>query len=90
MVENVVVASSDKAYGEQVYCLMMRACRFKADIRMMFQKLHRFNCTGLSQDLWPSGLYYRCGNLYGGGDLNFQDYSQTIWNILNGKPLLLK
>lgn len=86
-IERIVVASSDKAYGTheklpylEEYCL---------------HGLHPYDVSKTCADL-ISQMYYhtfglpigitRCGNIYGGGDLNFNRIVPgTIWSLLRGE-----
>ncbi|MBU2560310.1 GDP-mannose 4,6-dehydratase, partial [archaeon] len=90
--EGMVVASSDKAYGEhenlpytEEFCLnalhpydASKAC---ADILARTY----FNTYGLSVAVT------RCANIYGGGDLNFSRIiPDTIQSILSDKPPIIR
>lgn len=88
LVENIVVASSDKAYGDQV--------RLPYDENMPLQGKHPYDVSKSCTDLIAQAYHKtyglpvcitRCGNLYGGGDLNFNRIiPQTISRILDEKP----
>ena len=67
LVKRIVVASSDKAYGERSGFLIPRICS-KGSHLMMYQKLHRFDCPGII-NIWSACLHNTRGNLTG-GDLN--------------------
>lgn len=92
LVENIVVASSDKAYGEQSI--------LPYDESMPLQGRHPYDVSKSCTDLIAQAYHKtyglpvcitRCGNLYGGGDLNFNRIiPHTIWNILNGKPPVIR
>lgn len=87
-VEHVVIASSDKAYGQ----LSERRQYVESD---PVQGLHPYDCSKSCTDLMAQtyaatyGLpiaISRCGNIYGGGDLNFSRLiPNTIRRILRGK-----
>lgn len=91
LVKRIIVASSDKAYGDQE--------KLPYDETMPLHGQHPYDvsksCTDLiAQTYFKSyGLpvcITRCGNLYGSGDLNFNRIiPQTIRSILNGeKPVI--
>jgi CDP-glucose 4,6-dehydratase len=91
IVQRVVVASSDKAYGE--------AERLPYSEDMPVQGRHPYDVSKSCTDLialsyaWSYGLpvtITRCGNVYGGGDLN---WSQLVPGIIrsissNQRPVL--
>src|SRR5216683_2740205 len=91
IVQRVVVASSDKAYGE--------AERLPYSEDMPLQGRHPYDVSKSCTDLialtyaWSYGLpvtITRCGNVYGGGDLN---WSQLVPGIIrsilsNQRPVL--
>lgn len=90
-IERIVVASSDKAYGtheklpySEEYCL---------------HGLHPYDVSKTCADLLSQTYYHtyglpigiaRCGNIYGGGDLNFDRIVPgTIWSLLrNERPVI--
>lgn len=83
----MIVASSDKAYGDQP--------TLPYDENMPLQGKHPYDVSKSCADLL-SHTYFntyglpvcitRCGNLYGGGDLNFNRIiPQTIQLVLNGE-----
>ncbi|MGF3516119.1 MULTISPECIES: GDP-mannose 4,6-dehydratase [Bacillus amyloliquefaciens group] len=85
--KRVIVASSDKAYGDQP--------TLPYDENMPLQGKHPYDVSKSCADLL-SHTYFntyglpvcitRCGNLYGGGDLNFNRIiPQTIQLVLNGE-----
>ena len=91
LVKRIIVASSDKAYGDQE--------KLPYDETMPLHGQHPYDvsksCTDLiAQTYFKSyGLpvcITRCGNLFGSGDLNFNRIiPQTIRSILNGeKPVI--
>ena len=72
LVERIIVASSDKAYGEQ------EKLPYTEDMPLKGQ--HPYDVSKSCSDLIAQSYYYtydlpvgitRCGNFYGGGDLNF-------------------
>ncbi|WNP89495.1 GDP-mannose 4,6-dehydratase [Bacillus velezensis] len=86
LIKRVIVASSDKAYGDQP--------TLPYDENMPLQGKHPYDVSKSCADLL-SHTYFntyglpvcitRCGNLYGGGDLNFNRIiPQTIQLVLNG------
>ncbi|MFJ5673339.1 GDP-mannose 4,6-dehydratase [Bacillus safensis] len=87
LIKRVIVASSDKAYGDQ------EQLPYNED--MPLNGKHPYDVSKSCADL-ISHTYYntyglpvcitRCGNLYGGGDLNFNRIiPQTIQLVLEGK-----
>ncbi|MEN2444581.1 GDP-mannose 4,6-dehydratase [Bacillus aerius] len=87
LIKRVIVASSDKAYGDQE--------QLPYDEDMPLNGKHPYDVSKSCADL-ISHTYYntyglpvcitRCGNLYGGGDLNFNRIiPQTIQLVLKGK-----
>ncbi|SHI52644.1 CDP-glucose 4,6-dehydratase [Geosporobacter subterraneus DSM 17957] len=86
-IKQVIVASSDKAYGDQE--------KLPYDETMPLQGKHPYDVSKSCTDLLAQAYYQtyrlpvcitRCGNLYGGGDLNFNRIiPQTIQSILHGK-----
>ncbi|MGF0005213.1 GDP-mannose 4,6-dehydratase [Bacillus altitudinis] len=87
LIKRVIVASSDKAYGDQE--------QLPYDEDMPLNGKHPYDVSKSCADL-ISHTYYntyglpvcitRCGNLYGGGDLNFNRIiPQTIQLVLEGK-----
>lgn len=87
-VRHAVIASSDKAYGE----LFTRRMYKETD---PVQGVHPYDCSKSCTDLMAQSyaITYdmpiavsRCGNIYGGGDLNFNRLiPNTIRRILRGK-----
>ncbi len=86
-VDRIVVASSDKAYGDQPI--------LPYDETMPLQGSHPYDVSKSCSDL-ISQMYYhsyslpvtitRCGNFYGGGDLNFNRLVPgTIRSVLRGE-----
>lgn len=92
LIERVLVASSDKAYGEKEELPYFEDdsldARHPYDMSKAFTDLMAqsyFHTYGL-----PVGIT-RCGNLYGGGDLNFNRIvPQTIKSLLFDKPPVLR
>jgi CDP-glucose 4,6-dehydratase len=92
LVARVVVASSDKAYGESA------VLPYTED--MPLQGCHPYDvsksCTDLLAHTYAAtyGLpvaIARCGNIYGGGDLNWSRIVPgTIRSVLEGKPPALR
>ena len=91
LVKRVVVASSDKAYGEA------EQLPYKEDMPLLAR--HPYDVSKSCPDLiaftyaWTYGLpvtVTRCGNVYGGGDLNWsQLVPGTIRSVLsNERPVL--
>jgi CDP-glucose 4,6-dehydratase len=91
-VQQVVMASSDKAYGDQA--------RLPYDETSPLQGQHPYDVSKSCADL--IGQAYaktyglpvaitRCGNFYGGGDLNWNRIVPgTIRSILRGEPPLIR
>ncbi|MBF8984820.1 GDP-mannose 4,6-dehydratase [Lutibacter sp. B2] len=85
LVKNIIVASSDKAYGNQK--------DLPYDENLPLQGRYPYDVSKSCADLIAQSYYHtyklpvcitRCGNLYGGGDLNFNRIiPQTINSILN-------
>jgi CDP-glucose 4,6-dehydratase len=91
-VKAIVVASSDKAYGDQE--------RLPYDERTPLQGRHPYDVSKSCADLiaqsyfttygLPVGIT-RCGNFYGGGDLNWNRIVPgTIRSILRGKRPIIR
>ncbi len=91
LVKRIVVASSDKAYGDQE--------KLPYDETMPLHGQHPYDVSKSCTDLIAQTYFNsyglpvcitRCGNLYGSGDLNFNRIiPQTIRSILNGeKPVI--
>ncbi len=87
LIKRVIVASSDKAYGDQP--------TLPYDENMPLQGKHPYDVSKSCADLLSHTYFHtyglpvcitRCGNLYGGGDLNFNRIiPQTIQLVLNGE-----
>jgi CDP-glucose 4,6-dehydratase len=92
MVRRIVVASSDKAYGNQE--------NLPYNENMPLKGIHPYDVSKSCADLIAQTYYQsynlpicitRCGNLYGGGDLNFNRIiPQTIQSILNNEPPVIR
>lgn len=91
-VKRVVVASSDKAYGEQP--------RLPYDESMPLQGMHPYDVSKSCTDLIAQTYHNvyrtpvcitRCGNFFGGGDLNFSRIVPgTIRSIHNGERPVIR
>jgi CDP-glucose 4,6-dehydratase len=91
-VRRVIVASSDKAYGDQE--------RLPYDETTPLQGRHPYDVSKSAADLiaqsyWTTfGLrtaVTRCGNLFGGGDLNWNRVVPgTIRSVLQGRPPVIR
>ncbi|MGE6631673.1 GDP-mannose 4,6-dehydratase [Bacillus sp. NPDC077027] len=87
LIKRVIVASSDKAYGDQE--------QLPYDENMPLNGKHPYDVSKSCADLIAHTYYNtyglpvcitRCGNLYGGGDLNFNRIiPQTIQLVLEGE-----
>ncbi len=92
LIKRIVVASSDKAYGDQIQL------PYHED--MPLQGRHPYDVSKSCTDLIAQAYHKtyslpvcitRCGNLYGGGDLNFNRIiPQTIRSILNGEAPVIR
>ena len=92
LIKRVIVASSDKAYGDQE--------KLPYDENMPLQGKHPYDVSKSCADLIVQTYYEtyklpvcitRCGNLYGGGDLNFNRIiPQSIQSILNNKAPVIR
>ena len=91
-VKQVVVASSDKSYGEQQH--------LPYDESMPLQGRHPYDASKSAGDLITQSyatsfglpvIITRCGNFYGGGDLNWSRIVPgTIRSILRGKRPVIR
>jgi len=91
-VKKIIVASSDKAYGDQ------EVLPYTEDTPLMGR--HPYDVSKSCADLICRSYYEtyelpvcitRCGNFYGGGDLNFNRIIPgTIRSILNNEPPLIR
>ncbi len=92
LVKRIVVASSDKAYGVQEDLPYTE----KAPL----QGSHPYDVSKTCADLIASSFFTsyhlpvaitRCGNFYGGGDLNFNRLvCGTIRSVLHNKPVIIR
>ncbi|MDD7793361.1 GDP-mannose 4,6-dehydratase [Clostridium sp. 'White wine YQ'] len=92
LVKRVIIASSDKAYGDQL--------TLPYDENMPLQGTHPYDVSKSCADLIAQSYFHtynlpvaitRCGNLYGGGDLNFNRIiPQTIQSILNNEAPVIR
>ncbi len=92
LVRRIVLASSDKAYGDQL--------QLPYDETMPLQGKHPYDVSKSCTDLIAQAYHNtyglpvcitRCGNLYGGGDLNFSRIiPQTIRSILNAQQPVIR
>ncbi|WP_096594617.1 NAD-dependent epimerase/dehydratase family protein [Calothrix sp. NIES-2098] len=91
-VKQIIVASSDKAYGEQI--------QLPYDENAPLKGTHPYDVSKSCADLITQTYAHtynlpvaiaRCGNFYGGGDLNWSRIVPgTIKSILKGKPPLIR
>lgn len=91
-VERIIVASSDKAYGEHE--------NLPYDEEMSLKGRHPYDVSKSCADLIAQSYYHtydmpigitRCGNFYGGGDLNFNRIVPgTIESVLNNKRPIVR
>lgn len=92
LVKRIVVASSDKAYGDQE--------KLPYDEKTPLEGRHPYDVSKSCADLICRAYYEsyklpvcitRCGNFYGGGDLNFNRIvPDTIRSVLNGTPPVIR
>ncbi|MEW9124565.1 MAG: GDP-mannose 4,6-dehydratase [Thermotaleaceae bacterium] len=92
LIKSVIVASSDKAYGDQMI--------LPYDEHMPLQGKHPYDVSKSCTDLIAQSYYTtynlpvcitRCGNLFGGGDLNFNRIiPQTIQSILHDEAPVIR
>ncbi|QZY57483.1 GDP-mannose 4,6-dehydratase [Crassaminicella profunda] len=92
LVKAIVIASSDKAYGDQK--------NLPYHENMPLRGKHPYDVSKSCADLIAQTFYHtyklpvcitRCGNLYGGGDLNFNRIiPQTIQTILNKEAPVIR
>lgn len=91
-VSRIVIASSDKAYGDQLVLPYSETTSLQGE--------HPYDVSKSCADL-ISRTYYvsyglpvcitRCGNFYGGGDLNFNRIvPSTIRSALRDKPVVIR
>ena len=92
LVQRVIIASSDKAYGEQP--------RLPYTEEMPLQGRHPYEVSKSCADLLAQTYYHtyslpvtiaRCGNVYGGGDLNWSRIvPATIRSLLHNKRPIIR
>ncbi|QEK12098.1 NAD-dependent epimerase/dehydratase family protein [Crassaminicella thermophila] len=92
LIKSVIVASTDKAYGDQE--------SLPYNESMPLQGRHPYDVSKSCADLIAQSYYHtynlpicitRCGNLFGGGDLNFNRIiPQTIKSILNNEAPVIR
>lgn len=92
LVKNIIIASSDKAYGDQEILPYTE--------NMPLQGSHPYDVSKSCADLIAQTYYTtyglpvcitRCGNLFGGGDLNFNRIvPQTIESVLNNEAPIIR
>jgi len=92
LVKRIIVASSDKAYGEQT--------RLPYHEDMPLKGSHPYDVSKSCTDLLAQAYHKtyglpvcitRCGNLYGGGDLNFNRIiPHTIMSVLKGERPVIR
>src|SRR6202158_4766151 len=92
MVKSVILASSDKAYGDQ------KVLPYKED--MPLQGKHPYDVSKSCADLIAQSYAHtfgvplaitRCGNFYGGGDLNWNRIVPgTIRSVIRGEPPIIR
>jgi CDP-glucose 4,6-dehydratase len=92
LVKNIVIASSDKAYGDQEILPYHEG--------MPLQGSHPYDVSKSCADLIAQTYFKtyglplcitRCGNLFGGGDLNFNRIvPHTIESVINNKAPIIR
>ena len=92
LVKNIIIASSDKAYGDQEILPYSE--------NMPLQGCHPYDVSKSCADLIAQTYYKtyglpvcitRCGNLFGGGDLNFNRIvPQTIESIIHKEAPIIR
>ena len=92
LIKRIIVASSDKAYGDQL--------QLPYNEGMPLQGKHPYDVSKSCTDLIAQAYYKsyglpvcitRCGNLYGGGDTNFNRIvPQTIRSIINEEQPVIR
>ncbi len=92
MIKRILIASSDKAYGESEVLPYVETMPLKGRTPYDVSK----SCTDLIALSYASSyqlpiVIARCGNVYGGGDLHWSRIIPgTIRNILQGEPPLIR
>lgn len=92
LVKRIIVASSDKAYGDQT--------KLPYDENTPLEGRHPYDVSKSCADLLCKAYYTsyklpvcvtRCGNFYGGGDLNFNRIVPgTILSVLNNQEPIIR
>lgn len=92
IVQRIVIASSDKAYGEQAHLPYLE--------KMPLAGRHPYDVSKTCADLLAQSYYHtfnlpialtRCGNIYGGGDLNWSRIVPgTIRSLLQGESPIIR
>lgn len=92
LIERIIIASSDKAYGEQEKLPYIEDMPLKGG--------HIYDVSKSCADLVAQSYYYtyglpigitRCGNFYGGGDLNFNRVIPgTTKSVLNNERPVIR
>ena len=92
LIERIVIASSDKAYGE--------CTELPYDEQTPLQGRHPYDVSKSCADLITQAYFTtyglpitisRCGNIFGGGDLNFNRIVPgTIRAVFRGKPPVIR
>ena len=92
LVKRIIVASSDKAYGTQEQLPYTEKSPLRGS--------HPYDVSKTCADLIASSFFTtyelpvavtRCGNFYGGGDLNFNRIvCGTIRSVLQGQPVVIR
>jgi len=92
LIERIVVASSDKAYGSQE--------KLPYDESMTLKGEHPYDVSKTCSDLLAQSYFKtyglpvgitRCGNFFGGGDLNFNRIiPQTLRSIIFHEPPIIR
>jgi CDP-glucose 4,6-dehydratase len=92
LVERIIVASSDKAYGDQE--------KLPYNENTPLEGRHPYDVSKSCTDLIAQSYYRtynlpvcitRCGNFYGGGDLNFNRIvPDTIRSVFNNEPPIIR
>ena len=89
--EAIVVASSDKAYGDQENCPMWSPCRLWAATPMMPPSLCGHHNPILFSTFGLPIAVTRCANLYGPGDLNFSRIiPDTFHALIEGRRPVIR
>ncbi len=91
-VTRIIIASSDKAYGDQEILPYYETTPLKGE--------HPYDVSKSCVDLISRAYFVsynlpvcitRCGNLFGGGDLNLgRIIPKTIISVLNDKPIVIR